>query len=96
MSGSLKPYFYVVCRAETEMDTLQQCHKAVAVIRNREHIRQHFTFRTENEEIVLVLGHVDTHTDHDDTSREKNGDAVTHRHFCLVAFFHINRLAVSN
>ena len=42
MSGSLKSYFYVVCRAGTGMDTLQQGLEAFPVVGNGEHIGQNF------------------------------------------------------
>ena len=31
----------------------------------------------------LILCHINSNANHDDTSSEKNGDAVFHRHFAL-------------
>ena len=83
MSGSLKPYFYFVSRERTETVMLKQILESLPVFWDREHVRQHLAVQTENEAIVLVLGHIDFDTDHDETSREKNGDTVIHRYFAL-------------
>lgn len=83
MSGSLKPYFYFVSRERTETVMLKQILESIPVIWDREHVRQHLAVQTENEAIVFVLGHIDFDTDHDETSREKNGDTVIHRYFAL-------------
>ena len=44
VSGSLKPYFYVVCQTGARLYPLQQSLKAVSVVGDGEHIGQHFTF----------------------------------------------------
>ena len=71
------------CLGFTLYHTLQQGLKAVPVILDREDVRQDLTFRAEDEAVMFVLGYVDSDTNHDGTSREKNGDAVIHRHFAL-------------
>ena len=68
VSGSLKPYFYFVCRLSTTADGLRKRVKARCVVGNGEHIRKHFAFRAENEAAMLIFRNIDTHTDHDDTS----------------------------
>ena len=64
MSGSLKSYFYFVCRTSTAANGLQQDAKAFCVVRNSEDICQAFTFLAEDEAVVLVLRTIDTHTNH--------------------------------
>ena len=44
---------------------------------------QHFTFRTEDETVVLVLCYVNSNANHDDTSRMKIYDAASTEHFAL-------------
>ena len=83
VSGSLKPYFYVVCRAGTRPDRLKEQLKTVPVVGNGEHIGQHFTFRTEDKAVVLVLCHINSNANHDDTSRVKIYDAASTEHFAL-------------
>ena len=68
MSGSLKPYFYFILRANAAAKGLQQRVKALCVVLDGEHICQNFAFRAEDEAVVLVLGNVNSHTNHDDTS----------------------------
>ena len=68
MSGSLKPYFYFVCRTGTAANGLEKRVKAFRIVGNGEYICQDFPFRTEDEAVMLILGNVNTHTNHDDTS----------------------------
>ena len=68
MSGSLKSYFYFVCRTSTATNGLQQGIKSLCVVGDGEDICQDFTFRAEDKAVVLVLGNINTHTNHDDTS----------------------------
>ena len=68
MSGSLKPYLYFVCRTSAATNGLEKSVKAFRIIGDGEYICQDFAFRAEDEAVVLVLGNVNTHTNHDDTS----------------------------
>ena len=68
MSGGLKPYFYFVFRTGTATNGLQKGVKALCIVGNGEYICQDFAFRVEDEAVMLVLGDIDTHTNHDDTS----------------------------
>ena len=68
MSGSLKPYFYFVCRTGAAANGLQQGSKSFCIVWNGEYICQDFAFRAEDEAVVLILGDINTHTNHDDTS----------------------------
>ena len=95
VSGCLKPYFYFVLRAGTAADCLEESVEPLCIVWNGEHICQNFTFRTEDEAIMLVLSNIDSNTNHDDTSN-RLFDAGSTGHFTLVTLFHINRLAVSN
>jgi len=83
VSGSLKPYFYVVCRTGTGADTLQQGLEALPVVGNGKSIGQNFTLRTEDKAVVLVLCHINSNANHDDTSRVKIYDAASTEHFAL-------------
>ena len=56
MSGSLKPYFYVVYSAVTGTDSLIQSLEALPIVGDGEHIGQDFTFRTEDEAVMFILG----------------------------------------
>ena len=69
MSGSLKPYLYFVLRASAATNGLQQCVKALRIVLDGEYICQDFTFRAEDEAVVLVLGNVNTHANHDEYLR---------------------------
>ena len=55
MSGSLKPYFYVVYSAVTGTDSLIQSLEALPIVGDGEHIGQDFTFRTEDEAVMFIL-----------------------------------------
>jgi hypothetical protein len=83
VSGSLKPYFYVVCRPGAGTNPLQQCLETVPVVGNGEYIGQNLIFRTEDKAVVLVLRHINSNANHDDTSRVKIYDAVSTEHFAL-------------
>ena len=65
----LKSYFYFVCRMCAATNGLQKHLKAFCVVWNGEYICQDFSFRTEDEAVVLVLGNVYTHTNHKNTLR---------------------------
>ena len=65
----LKSYFYFVCRTGAATNGLQKCFKAFRVVGNGEYICQDFTFRAEDEAVVLVLGNVNSHTNHDEYLR---------------------------
>ena len=67
MSGSLKPYFYVVCWTGAAENSLQKRIKAFCVVWDGEYICQDSALRTEDKAIMLVLCNVNTHTDHNDT-----------------------------
>ena len=69
VSGSLKPYFYFVLRASTAANRLQQHVKALCIVLDGEYICQNFAFRAEDEAVVLVLGNVNSHTNHDEYLR---------------------------
>ena len=58
MSGSLKSYFYFVCRTSTAANSLQQDAKTFCVVRNGEDICQDFTFRAKDEAVMLVLSNI--------------------------------------
>ncbi len=83
VSGSLKPYFYVVCRAGAGTDCLKQQLKAVPVVGYCEYTGQRLAFRAENKTVVLVFRHINSNTNHDDTSRVKIYDAASTEHFAL-------------
>ena len=68
VSGSLKSYFYFVIWTAAAANGLKQGAEALSIVWDGEYICQNLAFRTEDEAVVLVLGNVDTHTDHDDTS----------------------------
>ena len=69
VSGSLKSYFYYVLRSGAETNRLQEGVKAFRIVLDGEHIRKDFAVRAEDEAVMLVLGHVNSHTDHNDTSK---------------------------
>ena len=69
VSGSLKPYFYFILRASTAANGLQEPVKALGIVLDGEYICQSFTFRAEDEAVVLVLGNVNTHANHDEYLR---------------------------
>ena len=71
VSGSLKPYFYVVCRVAARPNPLQQGLKAIYVVGDGEHIGQHFVLRTEDKAVMFVLRYINSNANHDDTSRAK-------------------------
>ena len=68
VSGSLKPYFYFILRTSTAADCLQERVEALCVVRDGEYICQDFTFRADDEAVVLVLGHVNSYANHENTS----------------------------
>ena len=96
MPGGLKPYFYAVLRFGADPEPVQQSVEALQVIGNGEHIRQNRALGAEDETVVLILGHINTNTNHSKTSSGKIYDAASTEHFAFVALFHINRLAVFN
>ena len=55
MPGRLKPYSYFVLGCGAVPDFLKQAGKTIHVVWDGEHICQDFTFRVENEAVVLVL-----------------------------------------
>ena len=69
VSGSLKPYFYFIFWTGAAANRLQQHVKALCVVLNGEYICQNFAFRAEDEAVVLVLGNVNSHTNHDEYLR---------------------------
>ena len=95
MSGSFKPYFYFILRAGAVTNGLQKCVKPFRVIGDGEDICQDFTFWAEDKAVVLVLGNVNSNTNHEEYLRPVF-DAGSTGHFTLVTLFQINRLAVSN
>jgi hypothetical protein len=72
VSGGLEPYFYFVRRVGAGVDFPQQRLEPVSVVGDGKHIGQYLAFRTDDEAIVLVLSHIDSYANHNDTSREKN------------------------
>ena len=46
---------------------LQQRVRALCVVLDGEYICQDFAFRAEDDAVVLVLGNVNSHANHDDT-----------------------------
>ena len=68
MSGSLKSYFYFVFWMGTAANSFPKCLETFCSVWNGEYVRQNFAIRAEDEAVMLVLGDVNTHTDHDDTS----------------------------
>ena len=93
VSGSLKPYFYFVCRAGAGLNPLQESIESIPIVGNGKHIREHFTFRAENKAIMLIFSDINSYANHNDTSMIKNYDAVIHRTLCIVTLFYINRLS---
>ena len=69
VSGSLKPYFYFIFWTGAAANRLQQHVKALCVVLDGEYICHSFTFRAEDEAVVLVLGNVNSHTNHDEYLR---------------------------
>jgi hypothetical protein len=78
------------------LDSSQQAVETLPVIGNGEHIREDYPFRADDEAVVLVLGNVYSHANHNKTSDSIFDAAVSTGHFALVTLFKINRLAVSN
>ena len=68
VSGSLKPYFYVILRTSTAADRLQKHIEARGVVPEGEHLRQDFALRADDEAVVFVLGNVNSYANHEDTS----------------------------
>ena len=68
VSGSLKPYLYFVCREGAGSNPLQQNAEAFSVILDSKHVGQHLAFRAEDEAVVLVLRHINSNANHNDTS----------------------------
>ena len=68
-SGSLKSYLYFVCRTSAAANGLQKCVESFCIVWDGEYICQDFTFRAEDEAIVLVLSNVNAHTNHDEYHR---------------------------
>lgn len=68
VSGSLKPYFYFIFWTGAAANGLQEPVKALRIVLDGEYICQDFTFRAEDEAVVLVLGNIDTHANHSKTS----------------------------
>jgi hypothetical protein len=83
VSGSLKSYFYVVCRTSTGADSLQQHLEAFSIVGDSKRIGQYNAFRTENKAVVFILCHINSNANHDDTSRVKIYDAASTEHFAL-------------
>ena len=69
MSGSLKPYFYFIFWTGAAANGLQEPVKAFRIIWDGEHIRKDFTFRTEDEAVMLVFGNINTNANHDEYLR---------------------------
>jgi hypothetical protein len=65
------------------MNLLQQCLEAVPVVGNREHIGQNFALRAEDEAVMLVLCHINSNANDDNTSRMKIYDAASTELFAL-------------
>ena len=68
VSCGLKSYFNFICRSGTGTNPLQQDLETFPAVGNGEHIRRDFTFRTDDKAVVLVLCHINTDTNHNDTS----------------------------
>ena len=96
VSGSLKSYFHFIFRAGAAANSLQKPVKALRVVWDGEYICQNFTFRVEDKAVMLVLGNIDSHTNHNEIPPMCLFDAGSTGRFTLVTLFHINRLAVSN
>ena len=96
VSGSLKSYFHFIFRAGAAANSLQKPVKALRVVWDGEYICQNFTFRVEDKAVMLVLGNIDSHTNHNEIPPMCLFDAGSTGRFTLVTLLHINRLAVSN
>ena len=92
----LKSYFHFIFRAGAAANSLQKPVKALRVVWDGEYICQNFTFRVEDKAVMLVLGNIDSHTNHNEIPPMCLFDAGSTGRFTLVTLFHINRLAVSN
>ena len=68
MSGCLKLYFNFVFGHRAGLDSSQQAAEALPVVGDGEHIGEDYPFRADNEAVVLVLGDVDSHANHNKTS----------------------------
>jgi hypothetical protein len=68
VSGCLKPYFYFVLGRVAGLDSLQQATESLHVVGNGEYIRENFSFRIDDEAVVLVLGDINPDTNHSKTS----------------------------
>lgn len=60
-SGSLKSYFCYVCWTGAVANSAQKHFKAFRIVWDGECICQDFTFRAEDEAVVLVFGNINTH-----------------------------------
>ncbi len=69
MSGSLKPCFYFILRANAAANGLQEPVKALRIVLDGEYICQNFTFRAKDEAVVLVFGNINTNANHDEYLR---------------------------
>ena len=68
MPGCLKPYFYFVLGRGAGTNPVQQGIESIQVIGDSEHICQDFSFRVEDEAVMLVLRDIDTNRNHSKTS----------------------------
>ena len=67
----------------TGLNPLQQRLKAFPVVGDCKDIGEDLAFRTENEAVVLILCHIDSNANHDDTSKMMIYDAASTEHFVL-------------
>jgi hypothetical protein len=61
---------------------LQQVLETFPVIADGEYIVKNFAIRAEDKAIMLIFGHVNSDTDHNDTSQKVNVDAEFRRTLC--------------
>ena len=69
MSSSLKSYFYFVIWTCAAVNLLQQGIKSICIIGNGEYTRKGFPFRIQDNAIMLILGNINTHTNHNEYLR---------------------------
>ena len=68
MPGSLKSYFYFICLCCTVSNRSKQLLESIYVVGDGKAVGSDRTIRIENAAVMLILGNVNSNTNHFDTS----------------------------
>ena len=65
MPGGFKSYFYFAQIRRCALEFFKKKVETIQIIRDREHIPEHFSVRVYDVTVVLVLGDINTNVDHE-------------------------------